>query len=49
MSAKFFLQDQCPELALMIDHHNYKAQRAYDLTRFMISKKIKPTVLEIAE
>ena len=48
MSVKFFLQDQCPDMALMLDHHNYKAQRAYDLSRFMISKRITPTVLEIA-
>ena len=33
----------------MIDHDNRKATRANDLCNFMLTKKIVPNVVEIAE
>lgn len=46
---KFFLKNNCPQLALMIQNDNWKAKRAYDLSRYLLIKKISPTVLQIAE
>lgn len=48
-SVSYFIRNNCPILALMLDGTNQRAHRSYDLCAFLLTGQVNPTVYELVE